>query len=95
MEAKMAGYGPAEGHGSNMRAAKAMPADNPELVAHGVPAPDPLQPQFPFVVLAELAVVLLAGSVTFERRWTARDRAFAQAARLFYPGIFFRPPPAR
>jgi len=95
MEAKMAWYGPVEGPGSSVRAAKAMPADTPELVFHGVPTPDPLHPQFPAVLLAELAAVLLMGTAAFERLGAARGHATVPATHHFYPGVFFRPPPVR
>jgi len=91
----MAWYGPAEGHGSDVRAAKAMPADTPELVFHGVPTPDPLHPQFPVALLSEFAAVLLLGIAAFERRGAARGRVPVPAAHHFYPGVFFRPPPVR
>ncbi|MGH9599415.1 MAG: hypothetical protein ACRD27_06090 [Terracidiphilus sp.] len=94
MEAKLAGYGPVEGPGSSVRAAKAMPADTPELVRDGVPAPGPLHPQFPVVLLVELAAVLLFGKSAFERRRAAGSLAQIPAMCHLYPGIFFRPPPA-
>jgi hypothetical protein len=95
MEAKMAWYGPAEGPGSDVRAAKAMPADTPELVFHGVPAPDPLYPQFPAILMVEFAFVLLAGIAAFARRRTLGDHSPVPATHHFYPGVFFRPPPVR
>lgn len=95
MEAKMAWYGPAEGPGSDVRAAKAMPADSPELVFDGVPTPDPLHPQLPVLILAGLTAVLVLAIVAVEERGTVRAHAQAPGTPSFYPGIFFRPPPVR
>lgn len=89
----MAWYGPPAGLGSDVRAAKAMPADTPEVVFRSVSAPDPVHPQLPAFVAA-LAVVLVAGVVVSKAWETAGELSRACASRYFFPQVFFRPPPA-
>src|ERR1700690_1808159 len=65
VEAKTARYGPVAGPGSNVRAAKALPASPPRLVEHGVPAPDPTHPQvISPKISASVAAILLAREVS-------------------------------
>jgi len=95
VEAKMAWYRPADGPHCDVRAAKAMPADTPELVSDGVPAPDPLHPQFPVVFLLEIVAVTAFGVPLTRHRNPLGLRTPLPAAAHFYPGIFLRPPPVR
>ena len=95
MEAKTAWYSAAGGSGSEIASAKARPADLPEVVAHGVPAPDPVHPQVFFVFLAALtAASLWKADVLSERRFVHSDLAISSAA-YFSSNLFFRPPPVR
>lgn len=91
VEAKTAWYGPASGPGSAVRASKAMPADAPRVIEHGVPVPDPIHPQVPFALLAALAVLLAAVNMPL-RDEAAHHRSWISLA-AFSPQVFFRPPP--
>ena len=93
VEAKTAWYGPVAGLGSNVRAAKAMPADTPRVIEHGIPVPDPIHPQVAFVLLPALA--LLWPSAKLPRRTEvshARLRGFLLS--IYSPHLSLRPPPA-
>ena len=95
MEAKTAWYNAVGGSGTEIAAAKARPADLPELVVHGVPATDPVHPQVFFVFLAALtAASLWKPDVLPERRFVHSDVAVSSAA-FFSSNLFFRPPPVR
>ena len=95
MEAKMAWFNPAGGSGSEIASAKARPADLPEVVAHGDPAPDPVYPQVFFVFLAALtAAALWKADVLPGRNIMHNDLAVSSAA-YFWPNLFFRSPPVR
>lgn len=61
MEAKLAWYGPVAGLGSDVRAAKEIPASTPKVVNHGVPTPDPMHPKTPSAGLSAVAAAWLAG----------------------------------
>lgn len=91
VEAKTARYGPVVGTGSDVRAAKALPADSTKLVEQGVTAPDPTYFRIAFAALAAaclLAAVVPAASNLFSNR----PPVFAAAS--FSPPAFVRPPPA-
>ena len=92
MEAKLAWYGPQVGIGSDMSAAKALPADVPDVVRHGVPAPDPIHPLVPFLLLPIFAASILADAHL--RLRPAHHPPSFSAASYFSPKNFFRPPPA-
>ncbi len=92
VEAKTAWYGPIVGLGSDVRAAKALPADMPRIVEHGVPVPDPIHPGLSFIALATLPTNWLAEMPA--RNATLRDPLPLARAAFFSPSIFFRPPPA-
>jgi hypothetical protein len=91
VEAKTAWYGPAAGPGSAVRASKAMRADAPQVIEHGIPAPDPIHPQTSFTLLAVFATLLLT-TETPTGREGARTR-FRLTLATFSPQVFFRPPP--
>lgn len=92
VEAKMAWYGPTSGVGSDVRASKAMPADAPELVEHGIPVPDPIHPHILFAVLSA-PFVDAPQVVPVSHEWLKdRPREFAKV--FLSSPIFFRPPPA-
>src|ERR1039458_3665322 len=55
IEAKWAWYGPQGGPVSDVSAAKARPAEVPDVVVHGVPAPDLVNLQIPYALLATFA----------------------------------------
>jgi hypothetical protein len=94
MEAKMAWYGPAAGLKSEITDAKAMPADMPRLVGHGLVAPVPAAPQIHFLIPAILmaAAFFRAG---FARPLSIAPLALENARHFFFsPFHFYRPPPA-
>jgi hypothetical protein len=91
VEAKTAWYGPALGPGSAVRASKAMPADLPRVIDHGIPVPDPIHPQVPFAMLAVLAILLATVNIPL-RHDAAHHRSWISLA-AFSPQVFFRPPP--
>jgi hypothetical protein len=95
LESKTAWYSAAAGSASEIASAKARPADLPELVTHGVPAPDPVHPQVFFVLLAALtATSLWKADFSSEHRFVHSDVAVSSAA-YFSSNMFFRPPPVR
>lgn len=91
VEAKTAWYGPLSGPGSAVRAAKAMRADSPRVIDHGVPAADPIHPQIPFLLLSALSILSLAAEAPM-----GREGAYPRVKvtfKAFSPQAFFRPPP--
>jgi hypothetical protein len=60
IEAKTAWYSSAAGFGGSVRAAKAQPVASPEVVEHGVPAPDPAHPHVAFALLPQIATAMFA-----------------------------------
>jgi len=95
MEAKLAGYSPAGGSGSDIAAAKARPADLPEIVAHGVPAPDPVDALTLFFVLAAWTGASLWKTDALPGRKIALPCRSVSSAAFFSSNLFFRPPPVR
>jgi hypothetical protein len=92
IEAKTAWYGTAAGPVSAVRFDKALPADLPQVVSHGIPTPDPIHPAIPFLVFA--VFVLSANSSFRMTRKATRGTGAPAAAPCFSPHLFFRPPPA-
>jgi|SRR5208337_3160437 len=94
VEAKTAMYGPKYGPGSNVRAAKALPAATPKLLKHRILSPDPLHSHTAFVSL------LLATALTPQAaHLPQRTRVFGNrlprfTAAFLSPVHYFRPPPA-
>jgi hypothetical protein len=95
VEAKTAWYGPLVGPWSVVRAAKALPADMPKLIEHGIPVPDPMHPQIPFALFRVTMIVLEADALMAASSNVQRDRPSAFSAPCFSPHLFFRPPPFR
>jgi hypothetical protein len=91
VESKTAWFGPLTGPGSDVQAAKALPADMPRVIEHGVPAPDPVHPAIPFALIATLAAAW--PSVTPAQKEVSRTAPPVSLAAYFFPSIFFRPPP--
>jgi hypothetical protein len=95
MEAKLACYSPTGGSGIDIVAAKARPADLPEVVTHGVPAPDPVRSQLTVIFLSALATEPLWKAHTLLGRSIVYNRLSVSSAAYFSPNLFFRPPPVR
>jgi hypothetical protein len=93
VEAKLAWFSPARGPAADIRAAKALPADTPVVVSHGITAPDPVHPLAPFVFLAAFAAACMLGADFLLTRPVACRQHPVSAAAYFFPGLFFRPPP--
>jgi hypothetical protein len=91
IEAKTAWYGPATAPGSAVQFAKALPADLPQVVSHGIPTPDPFHPAIPFLVIATF--LLSVGPENRMMRKALRGARTPQMASFFIPQLFFRPPP--
>jgi len=92
-EAKTAWYGPDCGPGSAVRAAKALPADLPQVVSHGVPTPDPVRPAIPFLIFGIFALPGLSGLKFDMMRSPHRRARMIAPLSNFSPPQFFRPPP--
>lgn len=95
MEAKLACYSPAGGSRSDILAAKARPADLPEVVSHGVNAPDPVHSQMLVVFLAALTAPTLRKADYLLVRNSVCNHLSVSSAAYFSPNLFFRPPPIR
>ena|ERR1035438_10486268 len=93
MEAKLACYSPASGSGSDIVAAKARPADLPEIISHGVHAPDPAHSEMLVVFLAPLTATSLRKADSLLVRNSVYNHLSVSSAAYFSPSLFFRPPP--
>jgi hypothetical protein len=92
-EAKTAWYFPATGPGSEVSAAKALPVGLPELVDHGVPAPDPSNPSIEFTILPKSMVAWLPRVKVPALGEVQRTDIPLFLTAYESPSIFFRPPP--
>jgi len=95
MEAKLACYGPAVGSGRDIAAAKARPADLPEVVSHGVHAPDPSHSELLVVFVATLTAPSMWKAVSLLVRNSEYNHLSVSSAEYFSPSLFLRPPPIR
>jgi hypothetical protein len=93
VEAKTAWFGPAGGPGSEVAAAKALPADLPRVIEHGVTIPQAVPPLISFAQMAALSPLLSSGSILSPRRESAPGPASPSLAAFLSPQFFFRPPP--
>jgi hypothetical protein len=95
VEAKTAWFGPVFGLGSNVRAAKAMPADSPKVIEHGLPVLDPAHPQLLVVALNFVAIATIAGANLHVVELISLAQ-IPQFTRVHLsPSLFFRPPPTQ
>jgi hypothetical protein len=94
IEAKTAWYAPTAGLGSNISAAKALPADSPKLVEHGISSPDTAHSVIAFIAqVAILAAALISTSAAaIQANEPVRRQIFIDPSSS--PATFFRPPPA-
>jgi hypothetical protein len=93
VEAKTAWFGPVDGPGSAVRAAKALPASMPKVIQHGVLVPDPIHPQISFAILTAFVAEQQAGAEVPAQNRFFRNHIAVSRAAYFSPSIFFRPPP--
>jgi hypothetical protein len=92
MEAKLAWYVPEHGLAIAVSATKALPADVPDLVQHGVSAPAPVFAALP-VLLLLFAAPLWVAKLT-QRLQRSLPYHPVSYAFCFSPQRFFRPPPS-
>ena len=94
LEAKTAWYGPAKGPGSDIQSQRALPADVPALVSHGVFVHPPAATAFAPIIFSSAAAI----GWTRVHLLTGIDILLepipVYAASYFSPVLFFRPPPA-
>ena len=96
MEAKLACYRPAGVSGSSdIAAAKARPADLPEVVAHGAHAPAPVDSQISTVALPVITAALLWKPHALLGGGMEFHPLYVSSAASFSSHLFFRPPPIR
>lgn len=94
VEAKTAMYGPENGLGSVVRAAKALPAVTPELLKHRIPSPDPLHSHTAFASLLLATAITPQEAHLPQRTKVSRNHLLLLTATFLSPSHFFRPPPA-
>ena len=92
VEAKIAWYGPPRGPGSAVRAEKAQPVKLPEVVAHGVPTPNPIHPEAHSSLLGKIAPPSLGNAQVLVRAVASIDHPSSVSPYLGC-NLFFRPPP--
>jgi hypothetical protein len=93
MEAKLACYSHAENFSSDIVSAKALPADLPEIVSHGVEEHRLAHPQMLVVLWTALTTATLRSADCLLVRNFASNRLSVSSAVYFSPYLFFRPPP--
>jgi len=93
IEAKTAVYGPENGPGSEVRAAKALPAVTPKLLKQRIQSPEPLLSSTAVALSLPSAVTLQAAHLS-QSSWALRNPLHFLSAAFLSPSHFFRPPPA-
>lgn len=94
VEAKTAIYGPLHGPGSDVRAAKALPAVTPKLLKQRVLLPDPLYRHAPLSALPLLAAMTFHAAHLPPATGVLCSQPPLIWAAILSPQHFFRPPPA-
>jgi len=93
MEAKLAGYLPPHTIGSEVQAAKALRADVPQVILHGLPDHNPIFPLLPLTLLLAVVTANRHLAVPF-CRIPNNDRSPISTSS-FSPTNFLRPPPVQ
>jgi hypothetical protein len=93
VEAKTAWFGPVRGIGSEVRAAKAQPADLPRIIEHGVVVPVSLHPVVPIANMAALLPERLTARILRPQSTPLSCLPAVSGSACFSPQFFFRPPP--
>jgi hypothetical protein len=93
VEAKTAWYGPANGPGVHIQSQKALPADLPVVVSHGV-STHTSQFLFTLLLVASVAAIARPGADFLGRIDLDFNYISVSSAPYFSHGLFFRPPPA-
>lgn len=94
MEAKLACYGPSRGSDNELHAAKACPADAPDLLAQGIQALAPVHSPALIVLFAAFVFFSLPSAAWLRMRALAALHSPRFASRYFFHHLFFRPPPS-
>jgi hypothetical protein len=94
MEAKLTCYGPSHGPENEVRAAKAFPADTPDLLAQRIPALASAQPAVLLVLFAAFADFSQPNAARLRMREIAAYRYPVFVSRYFFHHLFLRPPPS-
>jgi hypothetical protein len=94
VEAKTAWYGPANGPSGHIQSQKALPADLPAMVSHGVSALPPVAFPLALIFLASVAAIAWTDTNFLPGVDVDFNHFPVSAAPYFFPGLFFRPPPA-
>lgn len=94
IEAKTAMFGPENGPGSDIRAAKAQPAAAPELLKHRILLPDSLHPHADIAALPPATTVAPQVAHFSLPKRVLRNQFALFTAAFLSPQHFFRPPPA-
>jgi len=91
VEAKLAWYLPPHTRGIEVQAAKALPADTPQLIPHGLPDHNPMFPLLPLALLMALAIGCSSVAVSYYNAATFDRSPLSESS--FSPLHLFRPPP--
>jgi hypothetical protein len=94
MEAKLTCYAPANAPATELHAAKAYPADTPDVMAHSAPARNPALTLIPLVLLTGFTFSSLLRANAPLRPDIAGNGSRVFAATYFFHPLFFRPPPS-
>lgn len=93
VEAKLAWYLPRHTMGSEVQAAKALPADTRQITLQALPDHNPI---FPLLTLTLLMAFLPARRHVAVSFWRTTNKVHSPiSSSNFSPANFFRPPPAR
>jgi hypothetical protein len=95
MEAKIAVYGPINGPGRDVRAAKALPAVSPEPVEHPILTPDSHDFRTATVILSTAVTANPNAPYLSQRTELLKHLPSLLTSAFFSPLSFFRPPPVR
>ena len=93
IEAKLAWYLPRHTMGTEVQAAKALPADTPQVILHGLPDHNPIFPLLQLTLL--LAFVPAGGHLTQSFCRITNSERSPRSPSSFSPANFLRPPPVR
>ena len=93
LEAKLAWYLPPHTMGSEVQAAKALRADVPQVILHGIPDHNPIFPLLPLTLILAAVIAFRPSSIAF-CAITGDDRSPSSTSN-FSPTNFLRPPPVR
>src|ERR1700739_3463214 len=94
LEAKTAWYGPTHGPSGDIQSQKALPADSPAEVSHGVSTLPTAAFPLALIFIASVAAIAWTHADFLRGVDVDFNHIPVSAAPYFSPGLFFRPPPA-